>query len=112
MDDKAAVDAAFDALLAESSIYSREPHDYDLFSHGFAAGREAREREIVATANKAILSLETALQLSATVPCDCDRSEQDICQGQCLGQSIWNAEYRARKLIRRITEGGSGTANE
>lgn len=47
--------------------------------------------------------LEYALQsLTQDVPCDCDRSEVNICSGQCIGSQIWNAIYRARKLIRSL----------
>lgn len=45
--------------------------------------------------------LEHAMQLACNfVPCDCDRSEVNMCSGTCVGSEIWSSIHRARKLIR------------
>lgn len=52
------------------------------------------------TESEAVELLEQAMQLNEqAVGCDCDRTEIDVCSGNCITAQVWKLMYHVRKLI-------------
>ncbi len=87
-----------DAAIPYRGFYAGTFVPLDTAVSILAEAQESRWQPI----KEIILVLEAALQLSASIPCVCDRTKADVCSGTCLGSRVWQEEYRARRLLKRL----------